>query len=171
MKTKYIVLILFIILILVPVVLQTIANIYKYSARHKFENSIEVKSCEAEFKPVVNADSVILSICDEKPVFINVWATWCKPCIEEMPSIEALYEKYKNEVQFVILTFQELEKVRPFLENQQWNLPAYIADESDFPFTPKIISYPTTIILKDGKIAFVKTGGSDWSAFNLDQYL
>jgi thiol-disulfide isomerase/thioredoxin len=69
-----------------------------------------------------------------KIVFINVWATWCKPCVEEFPDIVKLYEENKRSgVEFLSLTVDlpsEIEsKVIPFLKEQNANFPVYIADE------------------------------------------
>ena len=49
--------------------------------------------------------SISLEDLKGKVVFINFWATWCSPCIAEMPTIQSLYENFKNddEVKFVIL--------------------------------------------------------------------
>ena len=63
-----------------------------------------------------------------KPVFLNVWATWCGPCVQEMPEIQALYESLKDsETAFVLLSEEELDEVKPFVREQGLDVPIYIA--------------------------------------------
>src|SRR5208282_2690412 len=51
--------------------------------------------------------AISLSSLRGKVVFLNVWATWCAPCREEMPSIEALYEEFSKDPDFVVLAVNE----------------------------------------------------------------
>ncbi|MDP5082326.1 MAG: TlpA family protein disulfide reductase, partial [Winogradskyella sp.] len=46
-----------------------------------------------------------------KVVFINFWATWCPPCIAEMPSLQALYQDYNDKVIFLFITSDDFETV------------------------------------------------------------
>jgi len=62
----------------------------------------------ADFKlPTLGGQTIALSSLRGKVVFLNVWATWCPPCREEMPSIEALYEKFKDDKNFVVLAVSQ----------------------------------------------------------------
>src|SRR5690606_27819069 len=54
-------------------------------------------------------EPVALSSLRGKLVFINFWATWCPPCIEEMPSIAALYQSYKDRDDVVFITVRSEE--------------------------------------------------------------
>ncbi|MFW5890545.1 MAG: TlpA family protein disulfide reductase, partial [Marinilabiliaceae bacterium] len=47
---------------------------------------------------LTNGEHVTLEKFQGRPVFLNFWATWCPPCIAEMPSIQELYDDYKDEV-------------------------------------------------------------------------
>ncbi len=49
---------------------------------------------------------------NNKPVFINIWATWCPPCIAELPSIEELYEDYGDKVNFILISNEDIDKVK-----------------------------------------------------------
>ena len=60
-------------------------------------------------------------------LFVNNWATWCGPCIREMPAIEELVAHYDGrDVAFVIVSDESLEKVQGFVEDKGWELPVYV---------------------------------------------
>jgi len=52
----------------------------------------------------MEGNQVSFGSLNNKPVFINFWATWCPPCVAELPGIADLYEKYHDEVNFVIVS-------------------------------------------------------------------
>ena len=134
-------------------------------------------SIESNEKPILlstdwnlrnlDEDEIWLSDTD-KPVFINIWATWCGPCRSEMPSINDLYNKYKNKAEFILVSPDEtLGKLKDFATNNDYNLPFYNA----ISYTPKELftnSYPTTFILdKNKNIVFKSTGAHDWNSDNV----
>jgi thiol-disulfide isomerase/thioredoxin len=86
-----------------------------------------------QLKEVVSSDS-------GKIVLVNVWATWCKPCKEELPSLVRLSKEYRDKGLKVVLVSADdvdsLEKnVEPMLKNLQVDVPSYIiADSSDEAF-------------------------------------
>jgi thiol-disulfide isomerase/thioredoxin len=69
-----------------------------------------------------------------KVIFINVWATWCEPCVDEFPDIVKLYEENKKSgVEFISLTVDlpaDIDsKVIPFLKKQNAHFPVYLLNE------------------------------------------
>ena len=58
---------------------------------------------------------------NDKPTFVNLWYTNCPPCIEEMPELNELHEKYSERVNFVSITFDNKEKVQKFLKKHEFN--------------------------------------------------
>ncbi|WP_083256976.1 TlpA family protein disulfide reductase [Arcticibacter eurypsychrophilus] len=101
-----------------------------------------------------------------KVVFINFWATWCPPCIAEMPGINNLYEKYKDNKKVLFLLVDvdsKMKKSAAFMKRKEFNLPVYIP-ASEMPSEYFSGSMPTTVILdKSGNIAFHHVGGADYS--------
>ncbi|MEP2024462.1 MAG: TlpA disulfide reductase family protein [Reichenbachiella sp.] len=93
-------------------------------------------------------------------VFLNFWATWCPPCVAEMPDIHDLYEKVKNEnVAFVLISQDEnFDKAKNFLDRKSYSFPVYQLASS----LPKIFSsrsIPTTFVISpEGKIIAKHTG-------------
>lgn len=101
-----------------------------------------------------------------KVVFINFWATWCPPCIAEMPSIDRLHTSLKDNKQIVFIMVDvdnDLKKSTRFMISHQLHLDVYKA-MTEVPGNMLGGSIPTTIILdKTGHIVFSHAGGADYS--------
>ena len=101
-----------------------------------------------------------------KTVFLNIWATWCGPCVREMPSIAKLARdprfKDKN-VEFVcVSTDDSAETVRRFLTDKDWTMTILRADGTPPVFNSEGI--PATFLIgPDGRIAASKVGAADWN--------
>jgi thiol-disulfide isomerase/thioredoxin len=95
-----------------------------------------------------------------KVIVINFWATWCGPCLTEMPLFEKAIAKYKDdkEVFFLAITTDEdRDLVAPFLKHYKFNLPVAYADYLNDHFA--VSSIPTTIILdRKGEVSFRQAG-------------
>jgi thiol-disulfide isomerase/thioredoxin len=95
-----------------------------------------------------------------KVIVMNFWATWCGPCLTEMPLFEKAIAKYKNdkEVFFLAITTDEdRDLVAPFLKQYKFNLPVAYADYLNDHFA--VSSIPTTIILdRKGEVSFRQAG-------------
>lgn len=97
-------------------------------------------------------------------VIINLWATWCPPCIAEMPSFEALYEDYGNKVKFYFISSEEREKLQKFMEKYTYSFSVY-QPLSVPPVLFRSNSLPTTYVLsRSGEVVVEKTGAADWNS-------
>lgn len=100
-----------------------------------------------------------------KVVFLNIWATWCPPCIAEMPNIQKLYEKVgSDKIAFVMLSVDEggMEKVQKFINKKKYTFPVYMP-ASQFPQEFYSTAIPTTFIISpDGKIVAKQEGMADY---------
>ena len=95
-----------------------------------------------------------------KVIVMNFWATWCGPCMTELPLFEKTIAKYKNDKNVLFLaitTDEDRELVAPFLKQYKFNLPVAYAEYLNDHFG--VSSIPTTIILDaKGEIAFRQAG-------------
>ena len=99
-----------------------------------------------------------------KVILINYWATWCPPCIAEMPSLQNLYSDYNNEVIFLFVADDDPEKVTNFMNDKGFNFPVYF-QVSPPPKELKSKSLPTTYLINpEGKIVVKKIGAADWNS-------
>ena len=110
-----------------------------------------------------------------KVTFLSYWATWCPPCIAELPSIEALYTDYGNKVDFVLISQEEPAVIRRFLNKKAINLPTV----NPVMNTPEDLyerSIPTNYIIDQfGNIVIKEQGATNWNSDSvrktLDQLL
>lgn len=75
----------------------------------------------------LQGNAVSLSSLQGKPVFINFWATWCPPCVGEMPDIQRMYSQYGEQVHFVIINIDgEPSEVQAFMAQNGYTFPAML---------------------------------------------
>lgn len=104
-------------------------------------------------------------------VLINLWATWCPPCIAEMPSFQELYDQYGEKVTFLFVSNEEAPTINSFLEKHQYDLPIY-QPLSIEPERLQSRSLPTTYLLsRSGEIVVEKKGVADWNASSFHRVL
>jgi thiol-disulfide isomerase/thioredoxin len=107
--------------------------------------------------------AVPLSLFRGETVFLNIWATWCKPCVAELPSIAALARSPRlSGVKFVcVVTDDDREAVRSFLKGKDWPMTVLHATEAPAVFAS--VGVPATfLIAPDGQVAASVVGGADW---------
>lgn len=138
----------------------------------KIEDRITVSSFETKLTGISdNTIDINLKELKGKVIFINYWATWCPPCIAEMPSIQSLYNDYKDKIAFVFITSDDKIKITKFYKKNNYNLPTYNLISA---IAPEIStqSLPTTFVIdKNGKIVLKDVGASNWNSAKFRQLL
>lgn len=110
------------------------------------------------------AESIDFNKFKGKVVLVNFWATWCPPCVAEMPSLQNLYNDYGDKIEFVLLANDEKAKVDAFLRKNAYSMPIYF-EESNTPDQFKTSSIPATFLIdKKGNIVIDKKGAADWNS-------
>jgi len=114
---------------------------------------------------VKTLDGVEVNLKDHaggKALFLNFWATWCGPCVAELPSIEKLYSQFGNDVVFVCVSNEQAATIKKFLEVRKFSCPFFVA-AADPPKELNTTAIPATFIISpEGKILLKHMGGADW---------
>ena len=100
-----------------------------------------------------------------RPILLNLWATWCPPCLAEMPSIAHLAAnqrlKDKGVVFVCVSTDDSAEKLRGFLKDKDWGMTILRATSIPPAFQTEGIP-ATFLIAPDGRIATAEVGSARW---------
>ena len=109
----------------------------------------------------LNGQPVSLSDAEGKVVFLNFWATWCRPCLEEMPSIMRFREQLSGkDIVFYFASDEESERIEGFLENREFE-GNFVRVEN--PEALGIQALPTTFIYdQTGKLVYSEIGYKNW---------
>jgi len=140
------------------------------------------------FKPKIeksgNLNSYDLSLMDKdyeilnlskfknEVIFINLWATWCPPCIAEMPDINGLYNKMGDKVNFVMISLdKEKSKALNLVKDKEFDFPVYFPISS-FPEELSSSSIPTTFVInKKGEITVKNSGMAKYNTEDFINHL
>lgn len=105
-------------------------------------------------------------------VLVNLWATWCPPCKEEMPTLQTFYEKYKADG-FVLLAIDQeetLEVVEPFVKEFGLTFPVWLDEDYQAQRVFNTMNLPSSYVIdRDGRVRLMWIGGI--SKKNLEKYV
>ena len=139
-------------------------GLFKPSTKHEKIEIVQDLST-IKFK---DARGSVLSLADlkGKVVFINFWATWCPPCLAEMPSINKLYQQFEKDAEVVFIMVDadsNFTKAQAYMDRKKYKLPVY-AVASTIPEIMFRGSLPTTIVFdKKGRISYNDEGAANYS--------
>lgn len=115
---------------------------------------------------------ILLSSYKGKTVFLNFWATWCKPCVKEMPSMAKAYDELSDK-DFVFLAASDegIERIQKFVAQQDFSFQ-FVQIKGDI-FDLDIKALPTTFVINPkGEIVYNEVGARDWHVQdNIDMLL
>ena len=108
-----------------------------------------------------------LSSTKGQVVFLDLWGTWCIQCVAEMPTVQKLYDHYRNDPQVKFLIVSRLDSpatVRAFAQLHHYDLPFYVMNDEDIPVSMRLNQYPATFIYaKDGMLMSKHVGAANWA--------
>ncbi|MBI4378550.1 MAG: TlpA family protein disulfide reductase [Nitrospinae bacterium] len=115
----------------------------------------------------INNRKISLSELRGKIVLLHIWATWCKPCMEEMPSIQKVYEKFKD-YDFAVLAVsidrEGIEIVRPYVDKYKLTFPILISESGKISNSYWTWGVPASYLIdKKGKIIGRALGQRNWT--------
>jgi thiol-disulfide isomerase/thioredoxin len=108
--------------------------------------------------PDLKGDTIRLSELKGKVVFLNFWATWCGPCKREIPYLNIIYEKYRNNpnILFYGITDEDKDKVEDFLKKKEHKFHILLGNIKELY---DVYGVPTNILIdKNGFIQFRHVG-------------
>jgi thiol-disulfide isomerase/thioredoxin len=118
-----------------------------------------------------NLDGEVLKPAEGKILILNLWATWCKPCIEEMPALERMAKQLPDSFELILASDEELKRINGFVAARSLELTfAQLETALD---ALGVYSLPTTLIIgSDGEILETIVGTRTWdSPEQIDQLL
>lgn len=122
----------------------------------------------------INGKTFSINELKGKVVFLNFWATWCPPCIAEMPSINSLYNGVRSNPNIVFLMVDidgSAPRAAGFMKRKAFDLPVHTS-ASKIPKAVFSGSIPTTLIVdKSGSIVFHHKNMADYSAQSMRDFL
>lgn len=129
------------------------------------EQSTTVQSVAADLQ-LKTLDGTTVSLKDlyqDKPVYLNFWASWCPPCVKEMPHIQSLQDKYGDKINVVAVTVDENSAdAAAFVKKAGLTMPIYTGDLKAMASAYGLSAIPVSIIIdKDGNILDQTVGGMD----------
>lgn len=107
-----------------------------------------------------------------KVLFINLWASWCTPCIREMETIEGLRERLADtDVEFLIVAAEGERPVRRFRRRYSYELPIYL-EVDRMPAAFGVRGLPTSwVVDRDGRIVLLRHGEAVWDTDEVEAFV
>lgn len=111
------------------------------------------------------------TLCDGKVTVVNVWATWCPYCVDEMADYQTLYEKHGDSIQFVMLdsaeSSREVSDANDYIKEQGFTFPVFYDTDLELQRYFSVSAYPTTIVIDaNGEVLSNKPGRIMTSKFD-----
>lgn len=112
----------------------------------------------------LDGESIDLSVYKGKAIILNIWATWCKPCIEEFPSMQIMQSELDpSEYVMLFASSEDLDRIKKFKDKNEFDLKFIRLLTS--PESLGIYSLPITFIIsRDGALLLTQNGSKDWSS-------
>ena len=115
------------------------------------------------FTDLVTGKTTKLSDLRDKPVYLNFWATWCPPCVKELPHIQSKYEQYKDRIHFLAISVDsEQEAPAQFISSKGYTFTVGYGNEREISRAYNIEAIPASYIIgTDGTIKAQIVGSMD----------
>jgi thiol-disulfide isomerase/thioredoxin len=147
--------------------------------RFMFENQMGATRIAPMLTPSINITDAISgldsNLRDHRGswVLLNIWATWCSTCQEEMPSIELLHQELGEKIKIIALSIDDnREELDKYIKNHDLNFKIFHDKEQQIPRLFGINKYPETFLISpDGMLTFQFSGPRNWASATMTKYL
>lgn len=138
-----------------------------FAKRYLFAPEISLKEIKIE---TLAGENISLDQIKNKVVVLNFWATWCPPCVQELPMFNNLHESMKDQdVEFVLASDESLGRISSFVQRKEITAPVYHLTEK--MKTYGIYTIPVTFIFDNNGNLVGKKLGAFESADELQQMI
>ena len=151
----------------------------KIEAKHTNETETDLTtasaSAPADFNlNLMDEDGKTISLAEfkGKVIFMNMWATWCPPCIAEMPNINKLHKEVGDEIAFVMISLDDdFETAKAFNKRKGYDLPIYTL-QSNRPAMYQSSTVPTTYVIDaNGQLVLTHKGMANYNTSEFKSFL
>ncbi len=153
------------------VLLQTKDSSIKLSGKPQIEKGVPAPNFSF---PDLDSKMISLAEYKGKVVLLNIWATWCPPCVQEMPSMEKLHQELKNEnFEIIAVSVDELgaKAVIPFMKKHKLSFPTLIDTKGVINGLYQTTGVPESFIIdKEGIIVEKIIGPKNWASPDAIRY-
>lgn len=163
---KKIYFLIFSILIMTGCETKTTEDVQQQPIQQPLEQQVieEINIFESTVFQTLDGKTIDLKTYKGKRILVNLWATWCGPCVKEMPSLEAAYQELKAEnYVFLAASNEGLTLIDGFANKTNYNFDFLKLDENFTPFDISVL--PTTFIFdSEGNLAKRLVGSMAWNS-------
>ena len=125
------------------------------------EISEGVAAPDFTFTDLATGRTLKLSDLRDKPVYLNFWATWCPPCVKELPHIQAKYEQYKDRIHFLAISVaSEQEAPAQFISSKGYTFTVGYGNEREISRAYHVEAIPMSFIIDTNGVVKAKIVGS-----------
>ena len=125
--------------------------------------------------PDVSGQAVRLSQLKGKVVLLNVWATWCGPCRQEMPTLETLAHTLSGEDFVLLAASQDVDgaaAVKPYLQEGGYTFPVLLDTHGEVGKKYGVTGYPETFVIdRQGQVVYHHIGYNNWAQPQVEEAL
>ena len=141
------------ILICLFVAVLAVAPLYSQDSTASSIPSVKLKNIDGD---EVNTNIIGNS---DKPVVLSLWATWCKPCLQELQTYHGLYERWQTELGATVVAVsiddaRNAKKVPGFVKGRNWEFLVLMDENQNFKRAMNVNNVPHTFIIHKGKVVW-----------------
>lgn len=138
-----------------------------------FQRPAEVQSAPDFVLKDLNGNAMSLGNYQRKVVLVHFWATWCIPCKDEVPALNALWEKFRERGLVIVAVAEDSKKaVEPFVREKGVRFPVVIDQYGKAFRSYHVRALPSSFIVnRTGDIEGIAIGQRDWIATEVTDYI
>ncbi|WP_347329885.1 TlpA family protein disulfide reductase [Marinimicrobium locisalis] len=139
--------------------------------------SFSVQAEKSEFADIKLTDFktgnrvTVGSLDATKPTYVKLWATWCKPCMEQMPHFEALHQQFSKQVNVVAVNIninENRDHIQKAIERHDLSMPVWLDREGKLAEALGLVGTPYSVLINtDGNVVYTAHDSDD----NLERFL